>query len=248
MTYTRLFINDELRSGQELKLGSEKARYIGRVLRLRVGDSVTVFNGRDGEFGATTASIKRNAAVLLVGERLDTVTESPLKLHLVQGVSRGERMDFVVQKATELGVKRISGVLTQHGVVRLDATRAAKRRDHWQSIAESACEQSGRTRPPLIDPITDINDWFGARAKETDTDLLLRPCANTALASVTAPATKVCLLIGPEGGFSDKEYDDAEAAGFAAVSLGPRILRTETAALTALTIAQTLWGDLGDVT
>jgi len=248
MTYTRLFINDDLRSGQELSLDSEKARYIGRVLRLRVGDSLAVFNSRDGEFGATTASITKNAAVLLVAERLDTAAESPLKLHLVQGVSRGERMDFVIQKATELGVKRISAVLSQHGVVRLDATRAAKRRDHWQSIAESACEQSGRTRPPLIDPIMDINDWYGARTRETDTDLILRPYAETALASVTAPATKVCLLVGPEGGFSDKEYGDAEAAGFEAVSLGPRILRTETAAVAALTIAQTLWGDLGDVT
>ncbi|MDH3553903.1 MAG: 16S rRNA (uracil(1498)-N(3))-methyltransferase [Gammaproteobacteria bacterium] len=248
MTTTRLFIDDDLRSGQELRLGSEKTRYVGRVLRLRVGDSLAVFNGRDGEFGATIYTLGRSAAGLLIGERVDSAAESPLKLHLVQGVSRGERMDFVIQKATELGVKRISAVLTQHGIVRLDATRAAKRRDHWQSIAESACEQSGRTRPPLIDPIMDINDWYGARTKETDTDLILRPYAETALASVTAPATKVCLLIGPEGGFSDKEYGDAEAAGFAAVSLGPRILRTETAAVAALTIAQTLWGDLGDIT
>ena len=248
MTTTRLFIDDDLRSGQELRLGSEKTRYVGRVLRLRVGDSLAVFNGRDGEFGATIYTLGRSAAGLLIGERVDSAAESPLKLHLVQGVSRGERMDFVIQKATELGVKRISAVLTQHGVVRLDATRAAKRRDHWQSIAESACEQSGRIRPPLIDPIMDINDWYGARTKETDTDLILRPYAETALASVTAPATKVCLLIGPEGGFSDKEYGDAEAAGFAAVSLGPRILRTETAAVAALTIAQTLWGDLGDIT
>ena len=248
MTTTRLFIDDDLRSGQELRLGSEKTRYVGRVLRLRVGDSLAVFNGRDGEFGATIYTLGRSAAGLLIGERVDSAAESPLKLHLVQGVSRGERMDFVIQKATELGVKRISAVLTQHGIVRLDATRAAKRRDHWQSIAESACEQSGRTRPPLIDPIMDINDWYGARTKEADTDLILRPYAETALASVTAPATKVCLLIGPEGGFSDKEYGDAEAAGFAAVSLGPRILRTETAAVAALTIAQTLWGDLGDIT
>ncbi|MDH3338122.1 MAG: 16S rRNA (uracil(1498)-N(3))-methyltransferase, partial [Gammaproteobacteria bacterium] len=159
MTTTRLFIDDDLRSGQELRLGSEKTRYVGRVLRLRVGDSLAVFNGRDGEFGATIDTLGRSAAGLLIGERVDSAAESPLKLHLVQGVSRGERMDFVIQKATELGVKRISAVLTQHGVVRLDATRAAKRRDHWQSIAESACEQSGRTRPPLIDPIMDINDW-----------------------------------------------------------------------------------------
>jgi 16S rRNA (uracil1498-N3)-methyltransferase len=136
-------------------------------------------------------------------------------------------------------------VLTEYGVVRLNAARAAKRRDHWQAIAESACEQSGRIRPPLIDPPMDLNAWFGARAKEPDTDLILRPGATTTLAAVESPKTKLCLLIGPEGGFSDKECDDADVSGFAAVSLGPRILRTETAALAALAVAQSLWGDSG---
>jgi len=163
----------------------------------------------------------------------------------VQGISRGERMDFVVQKATELGVKRISPVLTHHGVVKLDAQRATRRRDHWQSIAESACEQAGRSRPPLIDQPMPLNAWFGARTKETDTDLILRPGATAVLASLAAPVTKVCLLIGPEGGFSDTEYEDAQIAGFNAVSVGPRILRTETAAIAAIAVVQSLWGDLG---
>ena len=141
-------------------------------------------------------------------------------------------------------VKRITPVLTEYGVVKLDPSRATKRRDHWQGIANSACEQSGRIRPPLVDAPLDLNAWFGAGAKEADTDLILRPGAAAALASLVAPVTKVCLLVGPEGGFSDKEYDDAEIAGFTAVSLGPRILRTETAALAAIAIAQSCWGDL----
>lgn len=244
MALTRLFVNDTLSPGQELQLDGEQARYVGRVLRLRVGDHLTVFNGRGGEFTATATRISKSAAMLLVGEQSDTRSESPLKVHLVQGVSRGERMDLVVQKATELGVKRISPVLTEYGVVKLDKARAAKRRDHWQSVAESACEQSGRTRPPLVDAPMALNAWFGARPKDADTDLILRPGAATALTSMAAPTTKVCLLVGSEGGFSDKEYDDANAAEFTAVSLGPRILRTETAAIAALAVVQSLWGDL----
>ncbi len=245
MSLNRLFISTEIQPGQELNLDEDQARYIGRVLRLRTGDQLTVFNGQGGEFSATAQSIRKSAAVLLIGKHSDSNTESSLKVHLVQSISRGERMDFVMQKATELGVKRISPVVSEYGVVKLDTKRAAKRRDHWQGVAESACEQSGRTRPPLIDPPMDLNAWFGSRTKETNTDLLLRSGAATALAAVPTPVSKVCLLIGPEGGFSDSEYDDAELAGFNAVSLGPRILRTETAAIAAITIVQSQWGDLG---
>jgi len=244
MALTRLFIKEQLSPGQQLQLNAEQARYIGKVLRLRVGDALTVFNGQGGEFTATADAIGKNSAVLLIGEQSEVTTESPLKVHLVQGVSRGDRMDLVVQKATELGVKRISPVLTEYGVVKLDAVRAAKRRNHWQGIAESACEQSGRTRPPLVDEPMGLNAWFGARTKEADTDLILRPGATAALTSLSEPVTKVCLLIGPEGGFSDTEYEDAEVAGFSSVSLGPRILRTETAAIAAIAIMQSLWGDL----
>ena len=245
MSLNRLFISTEIQPGQELNLDEDQAHYIGRVLRMRAGDQLTIFNGQGGEFSATAQSIRKNTAVLLIGAQSDSNTESPLKVHLVQCISRGERMDFIMQKATELGVKRISPVVSEYGVVKLDTKRAAKRRDHWQSVTESACEQSGRTRPPLIDPPMDLNTWFGSRTKETDTDLLLRPGAATSLAAMPTPGTKVCLLIGPEGGFSDSEYDDAELAGFNAVSLGPRILRTETAAIAAITIVQSRWGDLG---
>ena len=153
-------------------------------------------------------------------------------------------MDFVVQKATELGAKRITPVLTEYGVVKLGGERAAKRRDHWQGVAASACEQSGRTRLPLIDAPIALKQWFGDKPADADVDLILRPGAATPLAGVSPPATKACILIGPEGGFSDSEYEDAELAGFRAVSLGPRILRTETAAAAALAVMQANWGDL----
>ena len=246
MALTRLFVRSDLRPGQDLVLDGDQANYLGRALRLRVGDSLTVFNAESGEFSATLTSIRKSSAELAIGEAVPTATESPLKVHLVQGVSRGERMDFVVQKATELGVKRISPVLTEYGVVKLDGARAAKRRYHWQKIAESACEQSGRTRPPLIDEVLPLKSWFGAKTEDADVDLILEPGASTAMASLKAPQTKVCLLVGPEGGFSDSEYEDAELAGFSAVSLGPRILRTETAAIAAVSIAESLWGDLGE--
>ena len=244
MALTRLYIDDKIESGCELTLGRDRAHYVGRVLRLRPGDTLTVFNGDDGEFAANLVSLGKHDARLTVDAHLATATESPLKTHLVQGVSRGERMDFVVQKATELGVKRITPVLTKHGVVRLDSSRAARRREHWQRIAESACAQSGRIRPPMVDEPLPLNDWFGARTDRSDIDLILQPRAATALTSISAPRTKVCLLIGPEGGFSHREYDDAHVAGFKSVSLGPRLLRTETAAVAALAIAQSLWGDL----
>ena len=244
MGTTRLFLDERLSSGAEIRLGADQARYLSKVLRLGTDDEICVFNGSDGEYVATIRHLGKSAATIAVTTPKDTRTESSLKTHLVQGISRGERMDFVVQKATELGVKRITPVLTEYGVVKLDAKRAAKRRDHWQGVAESACEQSGRIRPPLIDDVVSLNAWFGARPRETDADLILRPGATTSLAAIEAPQTKLCLLIGPEGGFSPAEYDDAEAAGFEPVSLGPRILRTESAALAALAIAQANWGDL----
>jgi 16S rRNA (uracil1498-N3)-methyltransferase len=244
MALTRIFVDKALAPGADIQLDRDQAHYVGRVLRLRAGDTLNVFNGNDGEFNTSVQSLAKDSALLRIDSPVDVTTESPLKVHLVQGISRGERMDFVIQKATELGVKRITPVFTEYGVVKLDESRAGKRRDHWQSVAISACEQSGRVRPPLIDAPMDLNAWFGAGTKETDTDLILRPGATTPLASISTPVTKICLLIGPEGGFSDKEYDDAQAAGFKTVSLGPRVLRTETAALAAISVAQSSWGDL----
>lgn len=239
-----MFVAQALAPGSELRLGEEPARYLGRVLRLNSGDTIHVFNGDDGEWSAEIRRLGKSEVTLVVHDSIERRSESGLKVHLVQGISRGERMDFVVQKATELGVKRITPVLTDFGVVKLDHKRAAKRRDHWQRVTESACEQSGRIRPPLVDAPLALNNWFGnARVKDSN-DLILRPDAHQSLGTLGEPRTKLCLLIGPEGGFSEREYADADAAGFDAVTIGPRILRTETAAVAAIAIAQSRWGDV----
>lgn len=241
---TRLFVSGQLINGTEVILEGDRARYLGRVLRLRTGDEITVFNGEGPEWTANIDAMTKNTATLRIGDSREAGTESPLKIHLVQGISRGERMDFVVQKATELGVKRITPVLTEYGVVKLDETRKKKRRNHWESVAKSACEQSGRTRLPLIDTPITLKDWFGNKPSEVDAELILGPVASASLAEISTPTTKVCVLIGPEGGFSTTEYEDAAIAGFSAVSLGPRVLRTETAAVAALSVLQSRWGDL----
>ena len=244
MPLKRLHVDARLGAGAEVTLGEEGTRYLGRVLRLRAGDTVNVFNGEDGEWAATIGRFGKDRVTLSLRDAVANSGESELQIHLVQGISRGERMDFVVQKATELGVARISPVLTHHGVVKLAGQRAEKRRIHWQRVAESACEQSGRVRPPAIDSPLPLNEWLGAQRAASTTDVILRPGANKPLAAVGTPEDGLCLLIGPEGGFSDREYDDAKLAGFEAVALGPRILRTETAAVAAIAIAQSRWGDL----
>lgn len=245
MSEHRLYIATRLDAGGNVKLDADRSHYLLRVLRMKPGQSLIVFNGDGGEFAASLAAARRDRATIRVGERREPQTESALKVHLVQGISRGERMDWVVQKATELGVKRISPVLTEHGIVRLQGERAARRHTHWQKVAISATEQCGRTRPPLVDPPQPLKNWFGEGPRETGRDLVLSPGADEPLLAAS-PLSKLCVLVGPEGGLSASEYDDAAAAGFRAVSLGPRILRTETAALAALAIVQSAWGDLAE--
>ncbi len=244
MSQHRLYIETGLESGSNVTLDAERSHYLLRVLRMRRGQSLIVFNGDGREYEASLASVQKHGAELEIAERREPRTESALKIHLVQGVSRGDRMDWVVQKATELGVKRISPVLTDLGIVRLEHRRAQRRLKHWRKVAIGATEQSGRTRPPLIDPPVPLRAWLGAGPRESDRDLILRPGASEPLLQIAPPRTKLCLLVGPEGGFADTEYGAAAAAEFQEVSLGPRILRTETAAVAALAVAQSAWGDL----
>ena len=202
-------IGDFVINGGEVVLEGDRARYLGRVLRLRVGDEITVFNGEGPEWSAHIGGMTKSTATLRIGDSFEPGTESPLKVHLVQGISRGERMDYVVQKATELGVKRITPVLTEYGVVKLDEKRRAKRREHWEHVAASACEQSGRTRLPLVDTPQPLKSWFGAKPADADVDLVLKPGAPAPLPAVDPPSTKVCLLIGPEGDFDPGEVEKA---------------------------------------
>lgn len=243
MRLTRVHVSEPLSRGRRHTIEGDAAIHIVRVLRLEPGDALTVFDGRGGEHAARIESIRKGAVVVAVEERSAATRESPLALTLVQGVSRGERMDWVVQKSTELGVTRIVPVLTERSVVKLDATQAERKRLHWQGVAIAACEQSGRDRIPGVDEPLTLAEFLG-KASGRATRVLLSPAGGRRIAELPRPEGDVVVLIGPEGGLAETEQRAALAAGFIAVRLGPRVLRTETAALAALTLLQHRFGDV----
>lgn len=244
MPRTRLHIDDSLTAGAEIRLDGEQAQYIGRALRLGPNDEITVFDGSGGEYPATILAVGRNRVDIRVGQHVARNAESPLAIHLLQGISRGDRMDFVVQKATELGVQRITPVITEYAVVKLAPARAEKRLQHWRGISRSACEQSGRNILPQIDAPLALRSWLGENNDAPGLRLILKPGGTTSLGTLGSDTRELTVLIGPEGGFSQSEYDLAEATAFQPVGFGPRILRTETAAVAALAALQSLYGDL----
>ncbi len=241
---TRVFVETPIAAGQLLLVEGSAANHITRVLRLRRGDALTVFDGTGGEFGARIEEFRKDAVVVSVEEHRALERESPLSLTLAQGVSRGERMDWIVQKATELGVTRLVPVFTKRSVVRLDAKQAERKLQHWRAIAVAACEQCGRNRVPELAAPVDFFDVLSAGGPSTRTRLLLSPSAELRIEDLQGVGEGITVLIGPEGGLEDIEQEAAVAAGFKAVRLGPRVLRTETAALAALTIIQQYFGDL----
>ena len=243
MRLTRVHVSEPLTAGQRHTIEGDAANHIMRVLRLRPGDPLTVFDGRGGEHTARVEGFRKGAVVVEVGDCSATAVESPLSLTLAQGVSRGERMDWVVQKATELGVTRISPVMTERSVVKLDARQAERKRLHWQGIAIAACEQSGRDRIPAIDTPLGLAEFLGGTDARA-TRVLLSPAGTLRIADLQRPEGSVVVLIGPEGGLAEPERRAAVAAGFVGVRLGPRVLRTETAAVAALTLLQYQFGDL----
>lgn len=247
MPRNRVYIPDPMEPGRSLRLDDERAHYLGRVLRLKVGDGLTVFNGDGGEFSAVVTEMSRKGAFLRVEEFRQRSAESPLQVRLIQGVSKGERMDFVVQKATELGVHRISPAMTAFSVVRLNGDRGDRREKralHWTKVARSACEQCGRNLVPLIDAPLPLTAWLEEPPAAKTARVVLHPGAQRPLAALQEIGERVELLIGPEGGLSDTEYEAALAGGYEGCSLGPRVLRTETAAIVALAILQSRFGDL----
>ena len=244
MPNTRLYIEGPIGTGDDIEIGGDQARYVSRVLRLRPQDKLTLFDGHGAEYPASIKSLSKNSVIASVTGKIERSVESSLQIHLLQGISRGERMDFVVQKATELGVHRITPVQTEFSVVRLNDERAAKKVRHWHGVATSACEQSGRNVPPIIDMPTGLRSWLGEHHDEQNIRLILKPGARQSLRSVHPEDGQLTLLVGPEGGFSDQEYELADFAGFYPVGFGPRVLRTETAALAVVAALQTLFGDL----
>jgi 16S rRNA (uracil1498-N3)-methyltransferase len=238
-----VYVDAPLAAGTRVTLAGGAARHLTRVLRLRVGEALILFNGSGGEYAASIEQSQGGRVVVAIGEQRAIERESPLALTLAQGVSRGERMDLVVQKATELGVSGLVPVLTERSVVRLTAQQADRRLNHWRAIAVAACEQSGRNRLPAIAAAVPLKDFLRS-ATDGVTRLLLSPGASATLADVPRPVTAVTVLIGPEGGLAQAEQEAAVAAGFKPLRLGPRVLRTETAAIAALTLLQREFGDL----
>ena len=242
---TRVFFSGELRPHFECRLPSRQAHHVARVLRLAPGDALTLFNGDGAEYDAVVARFAGDAVTVKVGDARNCARESPLEIVLGQALSSGERMDYTVQKAVELGVAAIHPLAAARSVVRLDGERAQKRVAHWQAVAVSACEQSGRNRVPPVAPVTELAAWLArpAAAGESALRLLLSPTGATRLRDLPRPAASIVLLAGPEGGFTPEEEAAARHCGFTPVRLGPRVLRTETAAVAALAALQALWGD-----
>lgn len=242
MRLTRVFSDHPLGAHRELALGASAAAHVGRVLRLAVGAELTVFDGRGGEYPATIVESRGTVLRVRLGDHRPLERESPLEITLAQGLVRGERMDWAVQKATELGVAVLSPLVTERSVVKLDVRQAAKRREHWRGVAIAACEQCGRNRLPEVLSPTAYGEWLAtARASVR---LLFDPTAASGLQTI-GKVSAVTLLIGPEGGLSPAERTLAVEAGFKPVRMGPRVLRTETAAIAAISALQALFADMG---
>lgn len=244
MRLSRIYVDLALIESAEYELTAETAHYIASVLRLKPGAPLVLFNGAGGEFEAQIEAVARGVVRVRTTRFQASARESPLSVCLGQGVARGERMDYIVQKAVELGVTRVDPLLTERVVVRLDGTRAQRRVAHWHGIAIHACEQSGRTRVPVMSAIAPLDRWLQRQPPPGGLKLILDPDADQGLTGIDYDGGPITLLIGPEGGLSAQERQLANDAGFIGIAFGPRVLRTETAAVAAVTALQLRFGDL----
>jgi 16S rRNA (uracil1498-N3)-methyltransferase len=243
MRTTRVFVDLRLAAGARVALPDDAANHLVRVLRMQEGDACVLFNGDGREFPARLLAANKRGVEAELGAPRDVDNESPLKLSLVQGIARGEKMDLILQKATELGIVAVHPVQSDRSEVKLDAERAAKRLAHWRSVVVSACEQSGRARVPEVctaQPLQAAIATLDAGAAK----FLLDPEADASIATIESLTGDVVLAIGPEGGWSDRDRQALQGAGFVGLRLGPRILRTETAGLAAIAALQARFGDL----
>lgn len=246
MRISRFYLNQSLAENKDVTVTGPTTHYLTRVLRLRAGAELVVFDGSGGEYAATLTHASRDTVQLALGQFSDPKRESSLCLMLAQGVARGERMDQILQKSTELGVSTIVPLLTEHTVVRLDNERRQKRIDHWRKVLINACEQCGRNILPVLQPLQAMEPWLLSTAND-GLRIILQPNGSTSLGDIADPPADaaVTVLIGPEGGLAPLEQEAALKQGFIPVSLGPRILRTETASMAILSMLQSRWGDTG---
>lgn len=245
MRLTRVYVAAPLAAGSEIALPENAATHLSRVLRLGVGDACVLFNGDGHDHAAQIVSISKRELRVRIGLATAVDRESPLRLVLLQGIARGEKMDLILQKATELGVSEVHPLSSQRSEVKLDDARAAKRLAHWQSVVASACEQSGRATLPRVSAPASLAAVLNA-LPPGGLRMILDPDGRLSLPSLALePAAPVLLAVGPEGGWSPLDRDQLHAAGFQGLRLGPRILRTETAGLAAIAALQARFGDLG---
>ena len=241
MSAPRFYLDQPLAPGARFSLPPGPARHAARALRLAADDAVILFNGLGGEYSARIERINKDEVAVSVTGFEAIERESRLRVMLAQGISSGERMDYTLQKAVELGVATIQPIAARRSVVKLAGERADKRIAHWQGVVASACEQCGRNQVPPVAPPQTLAHWLGQR--QAGRLLFLSPLAEARLADLPQPSAMDCLVAGPEGGFDADEIAALRAAGAIPVRLGPRVLRTETAALAALAAMQALWGD-----
>lgn len=241
MRQIRVHADIPLTAGTEVTLPPGPSRHLSQVLRLRLGDELVVFNGDGHDYPATLTDPRKDAARVSLGRPGPAETPLALPVHLGLGISKGERMDFAIQKAVELGVAAITPLFTERCVVKLDAARLEKRLAHWRGVLVGACEQSGRRRLPTLHPATTLDAWLA----DAPPGLLLDHRAEQGLTGLPRPTGALSLLVGPEGGLSEAERTSAADAGLTGVRLGPRVMRTETAPLAAIAAIQVLWGDMG---
>ncbi len=241
MTSHRFFISQPLQLDKELVLEAAVSRHINRSLRLSIGANITLFNGRGGEYSAQVTMITRKCVAVVINDHCNQNRESALNVQLAIVMTRGDRMDYAIQKVTELGVTRITPLYSERCEVKLDHDRVSRKLNHWQFVVRSACEQCGRNMVPVIETPVAISQYL-ARAP-ADLQIILDPDGASLPVSIPTPATSN-LLTGPEGGFSSAEVALAEHHGYLSVKLGPRIFRAETAPVVGLGLLQSIWGDL----
>ncbi len=243
MRIPRIYQPGPLAAGQSLTLDDDGANHVGRVLRMQAGQALLLFNGEGDQFAATITEAGKKTVRVTIDQQQAQDLESPLALHLGQVISRGDKMEFTIQKAVELGVASITPLWSERCGVKLSGDRLDKRIQQWQKVAIAACEQCGRNRVPEVRPVMKLESWL---AEPFDgLKLNLHPRARYSINTLPEPVTALRLLIGPEGGLSPAEIDAAATQEFTDILLGPRVLRTETAALTAITALQVRFGDLG---
>jgi len=245
MRVPRIFQAVPLKVGESIRLDAQATTHVVRVLRLKQNDRITVFNGKGGEFSGIISEISKRESVINLLEHLSPVNESPLDISLLQGVSRGERMDYTLQKAVELGVHKIFPVFTEHTAVHINDERKEKKQSHWQGVVNSACEQSGRNLIPEVYTASSLYqclDQFSVSDKVVGLVLNHRAAISIADTNMEKP-DRIILVAGPEGGLSESEITELERRNYISVKMGPRVLRTETAALAAISILQSMWGD-----